>query len=144
MDFSIYERFADYRGEKTTEERNDELSNASLEQLFAEIMTRVEQNGEAFERVPANLTKEPPTLCSHALEFFEDVRDRCDRLARTHRGRFCAKMDRYIYRAFVSFGVIFEQKSVRGLLMFLLKLQDPSRLRTLRMTPKDNRGKFLW
>ena len=49
MDFSIYERFADYREGKTTDEREDELSNASLQQLFAEIMTRVEQNGEAFE-----------------------------------------------------------------------------------------------
>ena len=73
MDFSIYERFADYREGKTTDEREDELSNASLQQLFAEIMTRVEQNGEAFERVLANLAKEHPPLCPHALEFCGDV-----------------------------------------------------------------------
>ena len=118
MDFSIYERFADYREGKTTDEREDELSNASLQQLFAEIMTRVEQNGEAFERVLANLATEHPPLCPHALEFFEDVRDRCERLARTHRGRFCAKIDQFTYRAFVSLYVPFLSVSSLDLLEF--------------------------
>ena len=107
MDFSIYERFTDYREEKAAKACLEETADASIRRLFEEAEMWVEQNVEVFDRLLERFAGEEPLLCSHALEYFEDVRDRCDRLARMHRGRLCAKIDRFTYRATVSLYVPF-------------------------------------
>jgi hypothetical protein len=107
MDFSIYERFADYRERNasccTDEERKVGLAWKKVEKTVA----RIAENIETFNELLEESAQETAPLLPSALASFVSVRDLCDRLARVHRGRICAKIDCLTHRATVSLYVPF-------------------------------------
>ena len=124
MDFSKYERYVDYGAacEGEYDRENGMTEEAEIGELWREALQCVEENFEALERMISSLSQSEPPLRAHARERFLSVREQCERLARIHRGRLCARIDVRSYRASVS------------LYVPLLSVSSPDLIEILRLT----------